>query len=640
MRLLQRAAGAALLAALCILPAGALAQDNDTIKVGGSGIAAPLFSALVEASGVESAIETTVSGTSGGLSALCEGGLDAALATRAINDVEDATCAAAGVSYVEVLLGYDAAVFIVNAGGEALSCVDTFSLSDVFAPSMAGTTAQWASFDPSLSTNTITLALPPSNTTAYAQLDNVVSGDGLRTDITPLADEAAVIEAVKADVNTFGVVSLAAVQGVEGIKVLEVSQGATCYPADADSLENGAYVLSQPLYAYVNAASLEKVGFKDVLTFAVGADAAETVRTSGYVTVSDTARETNITSVADGIVGRTFSQPEPTYAIAPSVSGAVAVGGSPSVNTFVDTLVQGTIAQTYPSLTATLNFEGMVAGARRLCNGELDILAADRALTEEELANCEANAVTTFDVALGSQAVVMVASADADYLSCVKVEQLPTIWAASADAPTTWNQVDSAWAEAPMYLFAPNFGEIYGDLLLSKAASGLVLRDPTEQNADPLYRAAAVANAGSGLTYMRLQDYERAVEIGQAGIQLVAVDAGNGCVTPSVETVKDGSYPLARAITLKVTEKAIESEPTKSLLWLLFADTNFSSLALNGFTGVTLGDFALTREALLAKFDEATARVAAREALQLQSTPQATPEGEGESTEATPTPSN
>lgn len=640
MRLLQRAAGAALLAALCILPVGALAQDNDTIKVGGSGIAAPLFSALVEASGVESAIETTVSGTSSGLSALCEGGLDAALATRAINDVEDATCAAAGVGYVEVLLGYNAAAFIVNVDGEALTCVDTFSLSDVFAPSAAGTPAQWVSFDPSLSSNSLTLALPLSNTTAYAQLDGVVSGDGLRTDITPLADEAAVIEAVKADANTFGVVSLAAAQAAEGIKVLDVSQGATCYPANADALENGSYVMSQPLYLYVNAASLEKVGFKDVLTFAVGADAGEAVRTAGYVTVSDTARQTNITSLADGIVGRTFSQPEPTYAIAPNVSGAVALGGSPSVITFVDTLVQGTIAQAYPSLTATLNFEGMVAGARRLCNGELDILAADRALTEEELANCEANAVTTFDVVLGSQAVVMVASADADYLSCVKVEQLPTIWAASADAATTWNQVDSAWADAPMYLFASNFGDIYGDLLLSKVAGGLVLREPTELNADPLYRAAAVANAGSGLTYMRLQDYTRALEIGQTGIQLVAVDAGNGCVVPSVETIQDGSYALARTVTLKVTETAVENEPTKSLLWLMFADTNYSSLALNGFTGVTLGDFAATRELLLEKFDEATARVAAREALQLQSTPQATPEGEGENTEATPTPSN
>jgi len=626
MRLLQRTAGAALLVALCIVPSGIFAQDNDTIKVGGSGIAAPLFSALVEASGVESAIETTVSGTNSGMSAFCEGGLDATLANRAIDDIEDATCAAAGVSYVEVLLGYDATAFIVNVGGEALSCVDTFALSDVFAPSTAGSTVQWSALDPSLSTNEVTLLLAPSGSTAYAQLDALVSGDGLRADLTPMADEAAVIEAVKADVNALGVVSLAAAQGVEGIKVLEVSQGVTCYPADADSLENGSYAMSQPLYLYVNAASLEKAGFKDTLAFAVSADAAEAVRAAGYVDVSDSARETNTTSLTEGIVGRTFSQPEPTYAIQPSVAGTVNVGGTAAVNTLIDTLVQGTITQVYPSLTANLTLDGMVAGARRLCNGELDILAADRALTEEELANCEANTVTTFDVALGSQAVVMVASADAAYLSCVKLEQIPTIWTASAEAPTTWNQVDSAWAEAPMYLFAPNFGEIYGDLMLSAAGSGFILREPTELNADPLYRAAAVANAGSGLTYMRLQDYERAIELGQTGIQLVAVDAGNGCVAPSVETIKDGRYALSRSVVLKVTDKAIETDPTKSLLWLMFDDSNFSALALNGFTGVTLGDFAATRALLLEKFDEAAARVAAREALQLQTTPEATPE--------------
>lgn len=629
MRLLQRAAGMALLAALCILPVGALAQDNDTINVGGSGIAAPLFESLVSASGVEAAIETTVTGTNAGFAEFCAGNLDATLSTRAINDADDATCAANAVNYVEVLLGYDALALIVNPEGSTPSCVNNFTLNNVFAPSVSGSTIQWSSLDSTLAADDITLVLPPANTSASALLDNLVSGDGLRGDITPVADYAAVIAAVSADKNALGVVSLAAAQAAEGVELLQLNEAGTCYDADITALENGVYPASQPLYAYINAESLSNAGFRDVLAYVVGEDAAATVTEAGYVGVSDESRAINLAGVTEGVVGRTFSLPEPTYNIPPNITGTVNVGGSASAFNFFSTLVQGTIAQAYAGLTVNTNFEGTVAGARRLCNGELDLLVLDRALTAEELSNCEANNVNTFELPLGAQTVVLVASESADYLSCVTTEQLSSIWAASADAPTTWNQVNSDWAEAPVYLFAPSFGDTNGDLLLGAVQSGLILRAPTENNDDPLYRAAAVANAGSGLTYMRFDEYERVIENGQTGIQLVSVDAGEGCVAPSL-TAQDAAYPLARRSTLVVPESSVENEAVKSLLWLLFQNSNFATLSASGFTGVTLNDFETARETLLTKFDEATARIIAREAV--QATPEATPEEGGEPT--------
>lgn len=632
MRLLQRAAGMALLAALCILPAGALAQDNDTINVGGSGIVAPLFESLVTASGVEAAIETSVTGTNAGFAEFCAGNLDATLSTRAINDADDATCAANAVSYVEVLLGYDALAVIVNPEGSTPACVNNFTLNNVFAPSVSGSAIQWSSLDSMLPANDITLVLPPANTTAYALLDTLVSGDGLRGDVAPVADYAAVIDAVRADENALGVVSLAAAQAAEGVEILQLNEGGTCYDADITALENGVYPASQPLYMYVNSENLTNPGFADVLAYAVGADAAATVTEAGYVNVSDESREINLVGVTEGVVGRTFSLPEPTYNIPPNITGTVNVGGSASAFNFFNALVQGVIPQAYAGLTVNTNFEGSVAGARRLCNGELDMLVLDRALTAEELANCEANNVNTFDVPLGAQTVVLVASESADYLSCVTTEQLSSIWAASAEAPTTWNQVNGDWAEAPVYLFAPSFGDTNGDLLLGAVQSGLILRAPTETSDDPLYRAAAVANAGSGLTYMRLDEYERVLQNGQAGIQLVSVDAGAGCVAPSL-TAQDDAYPLARRSTLVIPEISVENEAVKSLVWLLFQNANFATLESAGFTGLTLNDFESIRETLLAKFDEATARVIAREAV--QATPEATPEEGGESVEPT-----
>jgi hypothetical protein len=113
----------------------------------------------------------------------------------------------------------------------------------------------------------------------------------------------------------------------------------------------------------------------------------------------------------------------------------------------------------------------------------------------------------------------------------------------------------------------------------------------------------------------------------------VAVDAGNGCVTPSAATVADGSYALTRGVTLLVNEASLANEPVKALLWSLFSDTNFSLTNATGFADLDLTDFADARDLLQTAFDEATAQAAdeAAAAEEAEST-------EGAEGEATPEP--
>lgn len=629
MTLLQRTAGVLMLLAVLLVPAATLAQDNDTITVGGSGIAAPVFEALIAASGVEGAFDVTVQGTGAGLADLCAGTLDVALAGRAIDPLEEAACDAAGVAFVELQLANEALAVIVSSDNNRLECVTASNFNTLFAPSARGTTISWSTLDAAAPAADVALVLPPATTTAYALLDTLTSGDGIRTDVALAADYAAVIEQVAGNADAIGVVNLAAASGAEGVRVLPVSNpvAVTCYDATPENIENGNYQAGLPLFAYVNAASLGKAGLGDVLAFAASDGAAEAVSAAGVTPLSATAAATLADVVANGTTGRTFSRAVVSYQIPPTVAGQVNVGGVAHAFTLFNN-VTTSLQNTY-NLTTQTFFEGQPASVRRFCNGELDIVVISEPLTAEEIASCEANQITTMEIPVGHQAAVLVASAEADYLACLTTDQVASIWQASSETPETWNQISATMADAPVYLFAPQFGDSLSGLV---AGSG-ILREPTEANTDPLYRAAAVANAGSGLTYMTLADYERALANGQQGIQLVAVDAGNGCVTPSAATVADGTYALTRGVTLLVNNASLANEPVKALLWSLFSDTNFSLTNATGFADLDLTDFADARDMLQTAFDEAAAQAAEEAA-----TAEETESTEDADTEATPEP--
>jgi phosphate transport system substrate-binding protein len=624
MTLFQRTAGVLILLALCIVPAATFAQDNDTITVGGSGIAAPVFDALVIASGVEAAVNVETQGTDAGLAALCTGTLDVALAGRAIDTLEESACAANGVEFVELQLANEALAVIVSSSNNRLDCVTSTNFTTLFAPSARGTSVSWSALEADAPEADVVVILPPANSTAYALLDSQTSGDGIRSDAVRASDYADVIAQVAADENAIGVVNLAAASAAEGVRLLQVSNpvAVTCYDATAENIENGNYQAGLPLFAYVNAASLGKAGLGDVLAFAASDAAAEAVSGAGVSPLSAAAVATLADVVANATTGRTFSRAVVRYEIPPTVAGAINVGGVGHAFGLINN-VSTTLQATY-NVTTQPFFEGQPASVRRYCNGELDIVAIDSPLTAEELASCEANQITSLEIALGNQAAVLVASADAEYLACVTVEQIASVWRASAEAPATWNLVSEAMPDAPVYLFAPRAGESLSALVIGSG----VLREPTEANTDALYRAAATANAGSGMTFMTLADYERAVANGQQGIQLVAVDAGDGCVTPGADTISNGSYALTRGVTLLVNEQSLETEPVKALLWSLFSDSNFTLVNATGFAGLELSDFADARDLLQTKFDEIAARLAEEAAVETpaEATTEATPE--------------
>ncbi len=104
------------------------------------------------------------------------------------------------------MLGYDIMAVIANPSTDFGQCLTSDQLNALFAPSSTAT--NWDEIGTANADIPLSLFVPPDNTTPFALLDSLVEGVGLRPDLTSLADDQAVVDAVSSTSGAIGVVSL------------------------------------------------------------------------------------------------------------------------------------------------------------------------------------------------------------------------------------------------------------------------------------------------------------------------------------------------------------------------------------------------------------------------------------------------
>lgn len=627
MRPLLSRIGMLILITLVLNALPAAAQDETDVMVVGSGIVTPVIEALAEEAGVP--VTVNVAGTNAGFASFCAGDAAIVAAARPLSAEEQAACDVGGVNFVELPVAYEIVGVIGNAESDFGQCLTTGDLDALFSPS--ATADNWSQLAPTNADIPLTLYVPAPDTTEYTLLDTLVDGIGTRASAT--TPEGSIVEAVSTTPGAIGVVDLAAAQAAgDDVTIFELNTNAAgCAEPSAENVEARTYDGAYRLFAYVNADALPAA--RPIYEAAYSDQGAAIITTAGFTPLTANTLEQAQTVLSDAQIGRQFSREVVAFEIPQNLTGAVNIAGSASGAGYVEA-VTGAFVQSYPAVTVTFTPEGEPAGIRRFCNGEVEIILAYSALTEEQLANCDANNVIPETIPLATQAVVLVANANSDHLTCLSTDTIAALWAAAAETPATWNQVDSEYPEQDIFLFAPTSGSVALDvLLLQTAGAGAVTRTDLEENDDPLYRGAAAANVEGGLALLTWDEYQAVIDAGQENIQLVSINAGGECIEPTLETINSGDYPLARQINLIVNQLALGRQEVQSLVWYMFTDQNYPQFAMSGLVPVpfpTLPDVRAELETTFATAAEAAAQAVLAEL-------EATPEATGEATpDATP----
>lgn len=237
------------------------------------------------------------------------------------------------------------------------------------------------------------------------------------------------------------------------------------------------------------------------------------------------------------------------------LAGAIRIDGSSTVYPISQAAAEY-FGERHPRVRLSVSRSGTTAGMDKFLLGEADVCSASRRMTVAERAKAETRGKQILEFVVAMDGLAIVANPDNDWCDVVTVEQLKAIWRPEAEGEIThWSQLDARWADVPLRLFGPGtasgtFEYFTTAICGEKKAS----RSDYQRSEDDNMLVRGVAGERGGMAYFGLAYYLE----NRDQLKLLAVDAGNGPVSPSEETVRDGRYvPLSRPLYLYVSQAAL-----------------------------------------------------------------------------------
>ena len=235
-------------------------------------------------------------------------------------------------------------------------------------------------------------------------------------------------------------------------------------------------------------------------------------------------------------------------------SGRIEADGSSTVGPFT-TAAAERFQNENAGVQVTVGVSGTGGGFERFCRGETDLSNASRAIKDEEAKLCEDAGIAYVEFQVANDALTVVVNTENDWVTCLTTEQLKTIWGPDSKVQN-WSEVDPAFDDEELSLFGPGtdsgtFDYFTDEINGEEGAS----RSDYSASEDDNTIVTGVSGERGGLGYFGFSYFEE----NQDTLKAVAIDSGDGCVVPSVETAQDGTYkPLSRPLYIYAKQESLE----------------------------------------------------------------------------------
>lgn len=239
------------------------------------------------------------------------------------------------------------------------------------------------------------------------------------------------------------------------------------------------------------------------------------------------------------------------------LTGSVRIDGSSTVAPLTSAAAE-LFKQQESGVDVTVGTSGTGGGFEKFCRGETDINDASRPIEADEAKACESNGIKFQQLVVANDALTVVVNKENTWATCLTTEQLKKIWEPNSKV-ASWNQVDSAFPDEPIKLFGPGTDSGTFDYFTAEinGEEGASRTDYTPSEDDNVVVTGVTGSKG-GLGYFGYTYFEE----NQDKLNAVQIDSGAGCVSPSPQTVQDGTYkPLGRPLYVYVSTKALKDNP-------------------------------------------------------------------------------
>lgn len=296
------------------------------------------------------------------------------------------------------------------------------------------------------------------------------------------------------------------------------------------------------------------------------------------------------------------------------LDGTLNITGSATMLPLMSEVI-GDFTAEHPLVTAKVDLAGTSSGMLLFCEGLANIAAASRPMSEREATDCQAAGIEYAQLLIARDAVVAFTKASANEPTCLTFDDLYALTGPESGGFVTWEDAQplarelgssTEFPDKPLNVIAPDAENGTRGLFLTEVIEPIAEgRGTVTALAPTSYEApgqaaliSAVIRSEAPLAfvgYARLAPYDNQ-------IQRFEVDAGDGCVAPTPETIDDGTYPLARPLYVYVNTKAAAADPTvAAFVENLTSDRVMGDVAARQALSLDEGDRAAAREQFAAQ---------------------------------------
>jgi phosphate transport system substrate-binding protein len=209
----------------------------------------------------------------------------------------------------------------------------------------------------------------------------------------------------------------------------------------------------------------------------------------------------------------------------------------------------------------TVGISGTGGGFKKFCNGETDISDASRPIKPTEVELCQKNGIEYIELPVAYDGLAVVINPRNTWVDYITAAELKKIWEPEAQGKITrWNQVRPSWPNRELHLFGAGVDsgtyDYFTEAINHKEHAS---RGDFTASEDDNVLVQGIATDELALGFFGLAYYAE----NQDKLKLVAIDDGNpnngkGPISPSLETVMDGTYqPLSRPLFIYVRKEAL-----------------------------------------------------------------------------------
>jgi len=245
-----------------------------------------------------------------------------------------------------------------------------------------------------------------------------------------------------------------------------------------------------------------------------------------------------------------------------NLSGNIKIDGSSTVYPITEAVVEE-FKKTADKVNVTVGISGTGGGFKKFCAGETDISDASRPIKKEEHDKAVENKIEYIELPVAFDGLSIVVNKKNTWVDKLTIDEIKKLFTTAGNAKS-WKDVRATFPDKPIKFFAPGTDsgtfDYFKEVIAGKDGS---IRSDMSVSEDDNVLVKGVEGDEGAIGFFGFAYY---IE-NKAKLNIVPIDGGKGAITPTHDTITDGTYaPFSRPLFIYVNKKAAARAEVKEFV--------------------------------------------------------------------------